>query len=86
MSYYQEQGQYQELGGWFDSVKSYGKDIGKGALEIFGEAKKREGAAELAAQQAGAQAQPAGGPSWILPVAIGGGVIALVVLLTRRKK
>ena len=63
----------------------------KGALNFYGQSEQAKGAAAAAQQIAIAQAQAAqqqaqkssGMPGWLLPVAIGGGLIALLVL---RKK
>lgn len=57
------------------------KSIFGGAATVYGEGKKAEGAA--AAAKAAAKKQT-GMPGWIMPVAIGGGVLALVLLLRKR--
>lgn len=88
---------YQDLGvldpralnGWWDSVKEIGKDALTGAINVFGEGKKQEGIteaykAQLEAQAAAQAGRGGGMPSWVLPAAIGGG--ALILVLALRKK
>lgn len=90
MSYYQAQGQYRsDLGLDWGSVTGFAKDVGKGAISIFGESQaakgRAEAAAEIAKAQAAAAGQRGGMPGWLLPVAAGVGVIALVVLLKKKR-
>lgn len=77
------------LNGWWDSIKTIGKDALTGAINVYGEGKKQEGVteaykAQLEAQAAAQAGRGGGMPSWVLPAAIGGG--ALVLILALRKK
>ena len=67
--------------GFFGDVWSGIKKVTGGAADVYGEGKKAEGAA--AAAKAAAKKQT-GMPGWIMPVAIGGGVLALVLSLRKR--
>lgn len=74
------------LNGWFDSLKTLGEKAGRGALDIYAETQRQQGAAEAyKAQleaQAAAQARSGGGmPKWVIPV----GIAALVAILMLRK-
>lgn len=58
----------------------------KAGINYYGQTKQQEGALNVL-QQGGAMQQPvdSGMPSWLLPVALLGGGIALVVYLKKRK-
>jgi hypothetical protein len=81
MSYYTAQS------GFFDTLLGGLKTGAKTALDIQLEAARQAGASEaqIAAMQA-QQAQQGGTPSWVLPVAIGGGALVLILLLKGGKK
>jgi hypothetical protein len=70
--------------GFWGTVKSIGSELGTGVINIYGGREREAGAreameAQLAAEQARKQA--AGGmPSWVLPAAIGGGILAIILL------
>lgn len=75
------------LSGVTDDIGDFLKTGFKGALDFYGQQQKTEG--EKAAYQRmleQQQAQQAGGtPGWVWPVAIGGAVLAGVLLLRKRK-
>lgn len=88
-------GIYQDLGvldpralnGWMDSVKSFGKRVVTGAVNVYGEQQKAKGAAEAYKAQLESQATRAaqkGMPKWVIPAAVGGGALLLVLLLKKR--
>lgn len=89
-------GVYQDLGvlnpralnGWWDSVKAIGKGVVEGAVNVYGEQQKAKGAAEayraqLEAQAFAQAAQREEIPKWVIPAAIGGGALLLILLLKR---
>lgn len=71
------------LNGWWDSVKSIGKGVAKGAVSVYGEQQRQEGAAEAYKAQLEAQATRKGMPGWVIPAAVGGGALVLILLLKR---
>lgn len=72
------------MDGWLGSTWDFFKDTAKGAFSAVQMTSEQKGQRDLLAAQAKAKAQ-AGIPGWILPVALGGGALALVLLLRKRK-
>jgi len=73
------------MDGFFGSVWGGVKDVAKGAASLYGSTQQQKGAMDAYKAQQAAQARQ-GMPGWILPVAIGGGALALVLLLKKRKR
>ncbi len=82
---------YGDLGLSFEDIKSGAGGLLGGALSFYGESQKTAGRAaaleEIARAQAAAAAgrQMGGTPAWLLPVALGGAALVLVLMLRRRK-
>ena len=72
------------MSGLWGDVTGFVKDVGKGAASLYGASMQQKGAMAAYKAQQAAQAKK-GMPGWILPVAIGGGALALVLLLKKRK-
>lgn len=72
---------YNGVGGVWDTVKDIGSGAAKGALDFYGSAQQAKGREQAYKEQLAAQQAKGGGmPSWLLPAAIGGGVLLLVIL------
>ena len=75
---------YIAQGGFWDTITGIGVETGAGVINLYGAGQREAGAreameAQLAMEQA--QQQQAGGtPSWLVPVAIGGAILAFVLL------
>ena len=82
---------YSDLGVSWDDIKSGASGVLKGALSFYGESQKTAGQAAAYEAMARAQAEAAAGrpaagmPKWLLPVALGGGALVLVLMLRRKK-
>jgi len=81
---------YGATGGLWDTLKSIGggaKDLGKGALSLYGEGKTSAGQAQAsqAIATAAMQQPQSSTPAWLLPVAAIGG-LALVAMLVLKPK
>lgn len=68
-------------GGLVDGLKS----IAGSLFNIWGQSKVAQGQAQAYQTMAQQQQAASATPSWLLPVAVGGGVLA-VVMLTRKRK
>lgn len=74
---------------FLSSVVGGVKNVTTGALDYYGKQKQTEGQVQaLTAGQAAAAPVTAGGgmPSWLLPVGLVGGAVAIAVVLKKRKK
>lgn len=72
---------YNGLDGVWGSIKDIGSGAAKGALDFYGSTQQAKGREEAyKAQLAAQQARGGGTPSWLLPAAIGGGVLLLIAL------
>lgn len=79
---------YVPQGGVWDTVLDIGKTVGGSVLNVYGQQQRTQGqnellAAQVAAQQAAGGGAPGTTPSWVLPVAILGGVGLLAVVLLK---
>lgn len=67
-----------------DGILDFAKNLGKAAVNVFGQQKQAEGAAQAYASM---QPQPSGMPGWVAPVAlVGVAALAFVVLRPKRRK
>ena len=87
-NYIQDLGVEQDLDGWTDTLKDFGKTA-LSTIQAHGEAKGSAAAykaqAEALAAQRAAAAAPSGGmPKWLLPVGIGAGALVLILILKKR--
>lgn len=69
-----------------DGLLDIGKGIAKGALDFYGDKARAEGAAQAYKEQLAMQQGRGGGmPGWVLPAAIVGGAVVLVLVLKKKR-
>lgn len=72
------------LGDFLDDLKNFGSKVFSGAKDIAKTEGKAEAYQEIAKGQAAAPSA-SGIPSWVMPVAIGAGVLGIVLILKKRR-
>jgi hypothetical protein len=91
MSYLPTGSYEQDLGASFtESLTTFGKKAGSAVLDTFRTLEQQKGreqafkeqAQMLAAQQG--QRPGSGMPSWVIPAAIGGGVLVLILMMRKK--